>query len=231
MTAEDYLRRVDVAVRDLPWRTRRELNSELRGHLAELPADTDFVERLGTPERYAADLRSAAGLERRRGPIAFLRARRPRNRDSRRGRARLDRARDRGRCVGAGRRADWLQRLGPIPPRLEDGTHSRRLLPGRGFPQRPTVPARRSDPEQWTVRRTRARRAVHVGSPLVGEDASVVRPATYGHGNPRFASLPSSRPAVVAAGIRGPSSRSVPSTSSPGNPPSCSSRASSPTVK
>ncbi len=79
MTSEDYLRRVDVALRDLPWRTRRELNSELRGHLAELPADTDFVERLGTPEQYAADLRSAAGLERGRGVTGFLRARRPRN--------------------------------------------------------------------------------------------------------------------------------------------------------
>lgn len=79
MTAEDYLRRVGAALRDLPWRTRRELSSELRGHLEELPADTDLETRLGTPEQYAADLRSAAGLERRGGPIAFLRARRPRN--------------------------------------------------------------------------------------------------------------------------------------------------------
>lgn len=75
MTADDYLRRVDFALRDLPWRARRELLAELREHLSELPAEAE----LGTPEEYAADLRSAAGLERRRGPIAFLRARRPRN--------------------------------------------------------------------------------------------------------------------------------------------------------
>lgn len=47
--------------------------------LAELPAGTDLSERLGTPERYATDLRAAEGLEHRRGALAFLRARRPRN--------------------------------------------------------------------------------------------------------------------------------------------------------
>lgn len=79
MTAEDYLRRVWIALRDLPWRTKRDLLAELRGHLSELPPETDLGTRLGSPEDYAADLRSAAGLERRRGAIAFLRARRPRN--------------------------------------------------------------------------------------------------------------------------------------------------------
>ncbi len=79
MTAEDYVRRVSVELGDLPWRQRRDLVSELRAHLAELPAETDLAERLGAPERYAADLRAAAGLERHRGPIAFIRARRPRN--------------------------------------------------------------------------------------------------------------------------------------------------------
>ncbi|HEY7422261.1 MAG TPA: hypothetical protein VH541_09630 [Gaiellaceae bacterium] len=78
MSPEDYVHRVDSALGDLPWGMRRELVSELRGHLDELPADTDLEARLGAPEQYAADLRSAAGLERRRGPIAFLRARRPR---------------------------------------------------------------------------------------------------------------------------------------------------------
>jgi hypothetical protein len=78
VTADDYLSRVDAALRDLPWSQRRELLAELRSHLAELPAGTDLRE-LGTPEEYAADLRSAAGLERRHGPVAFLRARRPRN--------------------------------------------------------------------------------------------------------------------------------------------------------
>jgi hypothetical protein len=79
MTRDEYLRRVDFRLRDLPWATRRDLLAEIRGHLDELPADTHLGARLGTPEEYAAELRSAAGLERRHGPIAFLRARRPRN--------------------------------------------------------------------------------------------------------------------------------------------------------
>lgn len=79
MTAAEYLRSVGFWLRDLPWRMRRDLLSELRGHLDELPDGTDLKERLGPPEQYAADLRSAAGLERRRGVIASLRARRPRN--------------------------------------------------------------------------------------------------------------------------------------------------------
>lgn len=78
MTTDDYLRRVTYWLNDLPWRTKKELLSELRGHLAELPPGTDLG-TLGTPEHYAADLRAAARLERRRGAIAFLRARRPRN--------------------------------------------------------------------------------------------------------------------------------------------------------
>lgn len=79
MTAEDYVRRVSLELGDLPWRQRRDLVAELEAHLAELPEETNFHERLGAPERYAADMRSAAGLERRRGLVAFLRARRPRN--------------------------------------------------------------------------------------------------------------------------------------------------------
>jgi hypothetical protein len=79
VTADEYLRRVAYWLGDLPWRTRRDLLAEIRGHLDELPAGTDLEERLGAPGAYAADLRSAAGLERRRGPMAFLRARRPRN--------------------------------------------------------------------------------------------------------------------------------------------------------
>jgi hypothetical protein len=79
MTRDEYVRSVGFGLRDLPWSTRRDLMAELRAHLAELPADTDLEERLGTPEVYAADLRSAAGLGRRRGLIAFLRARRPRS--------------------------------------------------------------------------------------------------------------------------------------------------------
>jgi hypothetical protein len=78
-TAENYLARVDFALRDLPWGMRRNLIAELRSHLDELPVATDLEAQLGTPADYAADLRSAAGLERRRGVVAFLRARRPRN--------------------------------------------------------------------------------------------------------------------------------------------------------
>jgi hypothetical protein len=79
MNAEDYLRVVSFELRDLPWRTRRDLIAELRGHLGELPVDTNLTAQLGPAREYAAELRAAAGLERRRGVIAFLRARRPRN--------------------------------------------------------------------------------------------------------------------------------------------------------
>jgi hypothetical protein len=79
VTRNAYLRSVGYWLRDLPWSTRRDLLAELGAHLDELPADTDFGAELGSPEAYAADMRAAAGLERRRGVIAFLRARRPRN--------------------------------------------------------------------------------------------------------------------------------------------------------
>jgi hypothetical protein len=45
MTAEDYLRMVAFELHDLPWRTRRDLFAELRGHLNELPANTDLRPR------------------------------------------------------------------------------------------------------------------------------------------------------------------------------------------
>lgn len=79
MTADEYIRQVEVALRDLPWSQRRDLVAELRAHLAELPPDTDLTARLGAPPPYAAEMRTAAGIERRHGPIAYLRARRPRN--------------------------------------------------------------------------------------------------------------------------------------------------------
>lgn len=79
MTRDEYVRNVGWWLRDLPWSTRRDLLRELGAHLDELPADTDFRAQLGAPETYAADLRMAAGLERRRGVVPFLRARRPRN--------------------------------------------------------------------------------------------------------------------------------------------------------
>jgi hypothetical protein len=76
---DEYVRDVGYWLGDLPWSTRRDLLAELRAHLDELPPDTDLRPQLGPPEAYAKDLRAAAGLERRRGVIAFLRARRPRN--------------------------------------------------------------------------------------------------------------------------------------------------------
>jgi hypothetical protein len=79
MTADDYLVLVGYELRDLPWKTKRDLLAEIRGHLFALPDETDLLARLGRPEQYAADMRAAAGLERRRGLIAFLRARRLRN--------------------------------------------------------------------------------------------------------------------------------------------------------
>jgi hypothetical protein len=79
VTRDTYLDAVGFELRDLPWGMRRRLLAELGDHLAELPDGTDLVERLGLPQRYASELRTAAGLERRRGPVAFLRARRLRN--------------------------------------------------------------------------------------------------------------------------------------------------------
>jgi hypothetical protein len=79
VTRDEYVRNVGWGLRDLPWSTRRDLLKELRGHLDELPTDSDYRAELGSPEAYASDLRTAAGLERRRGLAAFLRARRPRN--------------------------------------------------------------------------------------------------------------------------------------------------------
>jgi hypothetical protein len=79
VTPDEYLRDVGYWLNDLPWGMRRDLLDELRTHLDELPPGTDLRTELGPPQKYAGDLRSAAGLERRRGPIAFLRARRPRN--------------------------------------------------------------------------------------------------------------------------------------------------------
>jgi hypothetical protein len=79
VNAKEYLERVDFALRDLPWRQRRDLAAELQSHLAEIPSDVDLYSRLGSPEQYAAEMREAARLERRRGPVAFIRSFRPRN--------------------------------------------------------------------------------------------------------------------------------------------------------
>ncbi|MET8230104.1 hypothetical protein ABZS77_05420 [Micromonospora sp. NPDC005298] len=59
----DYVARVRAALADLPPAQRDELTEDLADHLAEFAAETDgtLVERLGEPETYAAELRSAAG--------------------------------------------------------------------------------------------------------------------------------------------------------------------------
>ncbi len=78
MTVDEYIRRFEWALRDLPWKMQRELVAELHDHIAELELGKGLEERLGSPERYAADLRAAAGLDSRRGAVAYLRAKRPR---------------------------------------------------------------------------------------------------------------------------------------------------------
>ena len=62
--ATTYLARVDAALADLPSDDRSELLEELAGHLDELAAEGGVAleARLGTPEEYAAELRSSAGL-------------------------------------------------------------------------------------------------------------------------------------------------------------------------
>ena len=79
MTRDPYVHAVEMQLLDLPWRVRMNLVADLRVHLAEIPVGEDLVTRLGSPQSYAGELRSAAGLAPQRGPIAFLRSCRPRN--------------------------------------------------------------------------------------------------------------------------------------------------------
>jgi hypothetical protein len=59
-----YVDAVRESLADLPADVRDELIEDLPEHLAEVLADGDgtLVDRLGTPEAYAADLRASAGL-------------------------------------------------------------------------------------------------------------------------------------------------------------------------
>jgi len=63
-----YASRVRVALSDLPAAEREDLVADLEDHLAEVAAEGDLVELLGTPEAYTAELRSSAGLPPRPGP-------------------------------------------------------------------------------------------------------------------------------------------------------------------
>ena len=78
MRRDEYVRSVGWSLRDLPWSTRRDLLAGSGVTWTSSRADTDVRAQLEPPETYAGDLRAAAGIERRRGVIAFLRARRPR---------------------------------------------------------------------------------------------------------------------------------------------------------
>ncbi|GAB3139557.1 hypothetical protein GCM10027290_08940 [Micromonospora sonneratiae] len=63
-----YVDQVRAALADLPVATQEELLEDLPEHLTEVAAEADgsLVDRLGTPEAYAAELRSVAGV----GPAA-----------------------------------------------------------------------------------------------------------------------------------------------------------------
>ncbi|MEU0076992.1 HAAS signaling domain-containing protein [Micromonospora tulbaghiae] len=71
----DYVDRVRAALADLPPEVRDELTEDLAEHLAEVAAEGEgaLVDRLGTPEAYAAELRAAAGAEEGRRPARFHR--------------------------------------------------------------------------------------------------------------------------------------------------------------
>ncbi len=58
----DYAGRVRAALADLPAGDRDDLLAELEDHLAEVAAEGPLEELLGSPEAYAAELRSSAGL-------------------------------------------------------------------------------------------------------------------------------------------------------------------------
>jgi hypothetical protein len=75
---EDYLKRLNRELRDLPRARRRELVDEIAEHISEGRADLEvedeatirtLLERLGTPEDIAADAHERFGVRRRSGAI------------------------------------------------------------------------------------------------------------------------------------------------------------------
>ena len=68
---EAYAARVRSALAGLPAADRDDLLADLEDHLAEVAAEGPLDELLGSPEAYAAELRSSAGLPPGGGPRRF----------------------------------------------------------------------------------------------------------------------------------------------------------------
>lgn len=109
----DYLGRVRAALADLPAEIREELLEEEPAHLAEVLAEggQGLAERLGPPERYAAELRAAAGLPPATGAVRAPAMASDLLRSARVHASRLDRAG--GRLLGYPRVRDLLDLLRP----------------------------------------------------------------------------------------------------------------------
>ncbi|MFG1673271.1 HAAS signaling domain-containing protein [Micromonospora sp. NPDC049282] len=108
----DYVDRVRAALADLPPALRDELTEDLPEHLAEVAAEGDgaLVDRLGPPEAYATELRTAAGAEPGGRPVRLRRVNAARERAVTQLRL-LDR--QLGPLFGHARVADFLRSLRP----------------------------------------------------------------------------------------------------------------------
>ncbi|WP_431933075.1 HAAS signaling domain-containing protein [Micromonospora sp. RP3T] len=108
----DYVDRVRAALADLPPTLRDELTEDLPEHLAEVAAEGDgtLVDRLGAPEAYALELRTAAGAEPGGRPARLRRLAAARDRAATQVRL-LDR--QLGPLLGHTRVADFLRSLRP----------------------------------------------------------------------------------------------------------------------
>src|SRR5687767_7085569 len=64
LQVKTYIAAVAARLADLPQEERDDLMADLEQHLHEVAAEGDgtLTERLGTPESYAAELRTSAGL-------------------------------------------------------------------------------------------------------------------------------------------------------------------------
>ena len=108
----EYVDRVRAALADLPPTLRDELTEDLPEHLAEVAAEGDgtLVDRLGAPEAYALELRTAAGAEPGGRPARLRRLASARDRAATQLRL-LDR--QLGPLVGHSRVADFVRSLRP----------------------------------------------------------------------------------------------------------------------